>query len=66
MVGPISKEERSSAMLRVKIAIVLLVGVSGGLIALHGGATPVVLGGAVVGSLILGVLLTWYLGRITR
>lgn len=66
MVGPTSKEEHSSAMLRLKIAIVLLVGASGGLIAFHGGATPVVLVGAIVGGIILGVLLTWYLSRITR
>ncbi len=66
MVGPISPEERTSAMVRLKIATVLLVGVSGGLIALHSGAMPLVLVGATIGGLLLGVLLTWYLTRILR
>ncbi|MFH5799235.1 hypothetical protein [Haladaptatus sp. CMAA 1911] len=66
MVGPISQEERSAAMTRLKIGVVLLVGASGGLIALHGGGGPVVLVAAVVGGLIVGTLLTWYLTWIVR
>lgn len=66
MVGPVSREERSAAMTRLKIGIVLLVGASGGLIALHGGASPPVLVAAIVGGLVVGALLTWYLTWITR
>ncbi|WP_231182708.1 hypothetical protein [Haladaptatus sp. DYF46] len=66
MVGPISQEERSAAMTRLKIAIVLLVGASGGLIALHGGGGPAALVAATAGGLVVGALLTWYLTRIVR
>jgi membrane associated rhomboid family serine protease len=66
MVGPISQEERSAAMTRLKIGVVLLVGASGGLIALHGGAGPLVLVAATVGGLVVGGLLMWYLSWIVR
>ncbi|WP_245799975.1 hypothetical protein [Haladaptatus litoreus] len=66
MVTPMSREDRSSAMSRLKIAIVLLVGVSGGLIAFQSGADTVGMLAATVSGLLLGVLLTWYLTWITR
>ncbi|GKZ12583.1 MULTISPECIES: hypothetical protein [Haladaptatus] len=66
MVGPMSREERSAAMLRLKIAVVLLVGASGGLIAFHGGASVLGLVAATVGGLVVGALLTWYLSWIVR
>ncbi len=66
MVGPMTRQDRSSAMARLKIAIVLLVGASGGLIALQTGASVVGLAAAVVSGLVVGVLLMWYLTWITR
>ncbi len=66
MVGPMTREDRSAAMSRLKIVIVLLVGASGGLIALQSGADMVGVLAAVVSGLLLGVLLTWYLTWITR
>ena len=61
MVGPPSREERASEMVRLKIGVVLLVGVSGGLIALHGGADILGMAVATLGALVVGALLTWYL-----
>ncbi|WP_266077941.1 hypothetical protein [Haladaptatus caseinilyticus] len=61
-----TRQDRSSAMARLKIAIVLLVGASGGLIALQTGASVVGLAAAVVSGLVVGVLLMWYLTWITR
>ncbi|WP_227374185.1 hypothetical protein [Haladaptatus halobius] len=66
MVGPISSEERTAAMSRLKAAIVLLVGSSGGLIALHAGASAVGMAVAVLSGLVVGGLLVWYLDWITR
>ncbi len=66
MVAPMSREDRSSAMSRLKIAIVLLVGASGGLIAFQSGANTVGMLAATVSGLLLGVLLTWYLTWIMR
>ena len=57
MVDPISSAERSSFARRVKVAFVLVVGVSAGMIALRGDASPVVLGGAVVVGLLVGAVL---------
>ncbi|WP_458205395.1 hypothetical protein [Haladaptatus sp. NG-SE-30] len=66
MVGPISSEERADAMTRLKAVLVLIVGASGGLIALHGGASVVGMLVAVLGGLVVGGLLVWYLSWITR
>ncbi|MCU4739860.1 hypothetical protein OB955_09995 [Halobacteria archaeon AArc-m2/3/4] len=49
---------------KLKIGFVLLVGVSGGLTALQGDASPPVLGLATLGGLLAGGLLVWYLSWI--
>lgn len=61
MVGPISQEERQSKMVQLKIGVALLVGVSGGLVALQGDASLPIIGGAVVAGTVLGVALAWYI-----
>ncbi len=61
MVGPPSREEHAAGMARLKIGIVLLVGASGGLIALHGGADVLGVVLATLSALVVGALLTWYL-----
>jgi lysozyme family protein len=64
MVGPsITDDERRIANRRLQIGFVLLVGVSGGLVALQAGATPVVIAVAVVGCLLLGGLLLLWMRR---
>ncbi|MDQ2049490.1 hypothetical protein RBH26_03240 [Natronolimnohabitans sp. A-GB9] len=56
---------RSSALTspsdRVKVAFVVLVGLSGGMMALQGGASLAVVGLAAVGGLLAGGALLWYL-----
>lgn len=61
MVGPISDEERNSMLLKVKVATVLLVGASAGLITTQGDTSLTASVVAVVGGLILGVGLVWLL-----
>ena len=57
MVDPISDEERSEFALKVKVAVVLLVGGSAGLVAVANGASLVLAGGAVLAGLAVGVVL---------
>ena len=61
MVGPsITDDERRLANRRLQFGFVVLVGVSGGLVALQAGASTPQIGVAVVGGLVLGgVLLLW-------
>jgi Flp pilus assembly protein TadB len=61
MVGPsITDEERRDANNRLQAGFVLLVGVSGGLVAMQAGASLPQVGVAIVGALVLGgVLLLW-------
>jgi energy-converting hydrogenase Eha subunit A len=59
VVGPISDEERSDAVVRIKIAIVLFVGLSAGLITLQGDVPLWQSGVAVVVGLLTGVLLVY-------
>lgn len=60
MVGPRPEDEHRSAYRRFKAILVVLVGVSAGLIALEGDASlPVVTAAAVAGS-VIGVALVWY------
>jgi hypothetical protein len=66
MVGPMSDEERTAAMTRLKAGVVGLVGASGALVALHGGAEPMGIAAALVGGLVVGAGLTWYISRIMR
>ncbi|WP_336133737.1 hypothetical protein [Natronomonas amylolytica] len=61
MTGPISREERAKTMRWVKLVFVLLVGVSAGLITSQGDASLEIVVGAIVGGLLLGIALVWYL-----
>nr|WP_152043376.1 hypothetical protein [Salinigranum salinum] len=64
MVGPsITDDERRVANLRLQIGFVVLVGLSGGLVALQVGASTPQVGLAVVGALVLGGLLLLWLRR---
>jgi membrane associated rhomboid family serine protease len=60
MVGPLTDEERSSFTRRLKAGLVVLVGLSAGLITVQGDAEPVVVAGAFVGGVVVGSLLIWY------
>jgi len=61
MVGPVSNEERDEFMTRLRIGFVALVAVSAGLITLQGDPSPMVVGAAVGGGVVVGVVLTWFL-----
>jgi hypothetical protein len=61
MVDPISDEERARTMLWAKVALVLLVGASAGLITSQGDASLEVVGGAIGVGLLVGAALAWYL-----
>ncbi|MXV61247.1 hypothetical protein GS429_04050 [Natronorubrum sp. JWXQ-INN-674] len=50
----------TSPSARVAIGFVSLVGLSGGMIAVQGDAPPVVIAGTVLGGLIAGAALLWY------
>jgi purine-cytosine permease-like protein len=67
MVGPsLSEEERQTADRRLRAGFVALVGLSGGLVALASGATPVQSLAAVGVGLLVGGALLVYLARIGR
>jgi uncharacterized membrane protein (DUF485 family) len=67
MVGPsLTDDERRLANNRLKLGFVLLVGFSSGLVALQAGGTTVQLAVAVVGGLILGVVLLYFVVRAAR
>lgn len=67
MVGPsITKEERDATNRRLKIGLVLLVGVSGGLVSLQADPTPVQIAAAVGASLVIGAALTWFVVRTLK
>ena len=59
MVGPISRDERSSLVRRLKAGFVVLVGGSSGLIAVQGGATLVEVALVTLVGLVVGVVLVW-------
>ncbi|QLD86996.1 hypothetical protein HWV23_15110 [Natronomonas halophila] len=61
MTGPISGEDRAKTMRWVKVIFVLLVGASAGLITSQGDASLKIVVGAVVGGLLVGIALVWYL-----
>ncbi|WP_408957639.1 hypothetical protein [Natrinema sp. 74] len=63
--GRTRSSELTSAADQLKIAFVLLVGLSGGLIALQSGAPPTVIGAATLGGVVTGGALLWYLIWIT-
>lgn len=65
MVGPsLSDEEQAIQRKRLKLFLVGVVGASGGLVALANGGSLAVVVGATLGSLLLGVILVWYLATI--
>jgi len=59
--GPARSRTQLSAAAQLKAAFVLLVGFSGGLIAFQSDASLVVIGGAMLGGIIAGGALLWYL-----
>lgn len=62
MVGPsLSDREREEWVRTLKAAFVLLVGFSGGLVALSGDASIALVGASVLGGLLVGVVLVWHL-----
>ena len=67
MVGPsTTDDERRTAALRFKAGFVLLVGLSGGLVAASVGATVTQIAVVVAGSLVVGAALMWWLMRSYR
>ncbi|WP_049986891.1 hypothetical protein [Halobellus rufus] len=64
MVGPsLTDEERDVASKRLKLGFVALVGASGGLIAIQAGGGATVIAAGIVGGLLLGIVLLWFLLR---
>jgi len=64
MVGPsISEEEREATNLRLKAGMVVLIGASGGLVSLQADPTPFQVAVAVGVSLLVGLVLTWFVVR---
>ena len=61
MAGPISQEDRERTMTRLKVGVVLLVGLSGGLITSQGETDWPVVAAAVLGGLVVGAALVWFL-----
>jgi hypothetical protein len=67
MVGPsFTDDERRLANTRLKVGFVLLVGFSSGLVALQAGGTTTQLAGAVVGGILLGVVLLYFVLKTAR
>lgn len=61
MVDPISAADRARTLRWAKIGLVLLVGISTGLISVQGDAPLEIILGSVVAGLIVGSALVWYL-----
>jgi hypothetical protein len=67
MVGPsMTDEERDLANSRLRVGFVVLVALSGGLVALQAGGDPLFVGAGFVGGLVLGLLLLAFLMRWGR
>lgn len=65
MVGPsMTDDERDLANSQLSIGFVVLVGLSGGLVAFQAGGGLVQIGAAVAGGLVLGYVLLWFLSRL--
>lgn len=62
---PSGSADGADANAQLKAGFVLLVGLSGGLIAIQGGAPPAVIGAAILGGIVAGGALLWYLVWIT-
>ncbi|WP_276301826.1 hypothetical protein [Halorussus lipolyticus] len=65
MVGPPSTEEKRDSMNRLKISIVVIVGLSAGLITVSGGGSLVQVALAIVAGSLVGAALLGYLVHIT-
>ncbi|MEM4780013.1 MAG: hypothetical protein QXG03_00380 [Halalkalicoccus sp.] len=65
MVGPMTEEERRAGSQRLAVGFIALVGVSAGIMALSGGATPVQAAAVTGAGLALGGALIWWLRRIS-
>jgi cyanate permease len=66
MVGPsLSEAERDQRLRAIKTGFVLVVGFSGGLVALSGDASLELIVVSIAGGLVVGMGLVWYLGRIS-
>ncbi|MDS0299201.1 hypothetical protein NDI76_10665 [Halogeometricum sp. S1BR25-6] len=64
MVGPsMTDEERETASARLKVGFVLLVAVSGALVAVQAGGSLAFVGGGFLGGLLVGLLLIFFLVR---
>ncbi len=62
MVGPsLTKEKRENGMRRLRYGFIGLIGASAGLTALQAGASLGIIGLAILGGLLVGVALLWYL-----
>lgn len=61
MVDPISKDDRTRTLRWAKVATVVLVGLSAGLITTQGDTSLGVIAAAVGSGAVLGVVLVWYL-----
>ncbi|MFD1565053.1 hypothetical protein ACFR99_16065 [Haloarchaeobius amylolyticus] len=59
--GPARSSTQQNAADQLKIVFVLLVGLSGGLIAFQSDASLVVIGLAILGGVVTGGALLWYL-----
>jgi uncharacterized protein (DUF2062 family) len=60
MVGPVTREERTSFVRKLRIIVVFLVGASTGLVAVAVDATPPQAVGSLVAGLAVGALVAWY------
>jgi len=65
MVGPPSAEDKRDSMNRLKVSIVVIVGLSAGLITMSGGGSMVEVAVAVVAGSLVGAALLGYLVYIT-
>lgn len=60
----IGEDERRSLSHRLRVSFVLLVGISGGLVAVQANAGITTILAASLGGTIAGIVLVWYLVRI--
>jgi cyanate permease len=67
MVGPsMTDDQRRSANRRLQAGFVLFVGLSGGLVALQAGGTPVQLVLGLASGLVVGLAMLWFIRRWSR
>lgn len=67
MVGPsFSDDERLRTSRRLKVGFVLLIAVSGALVAHQGGGGATLIAASFVGCLVVGAALTWFVARNLR